>query len=200
MVEKLSCEIADVLVDRKYVINEKKAIYEFHILMLIEKTITVVSILIISLITDAFLQTIVIGVSFLSLRKRTGGFHANTFSRCYLLSLITYVISIKVLYPILKQLPVPAILIIVFCVGVIAFFIGTVNHPNLDLEECELNISKKKARKIIVLELSIAMICTIFVTTRMYGISICMALMSCTMGMLLAKLIKQEIRKGDEKT
>ena len=193
MVEKISCGITEVLVDRKYILDEQRAIYEYHTLMLIEKMITVVSILIISLIMNVFMQTVVVGVSFLSLRKRTGGFHANTFLRCYMLSLIIYITSIKVLYPMLEQVSISAILIITVCSGVIIFFIGTVNHPNLGLEESELNTSKKMARMIVVVELGIAMICTVFLATRMYGISVCIALIFCALGMLLSKLMKQEI-------
>jgi len=193
MVERFSCRITDALVNRNYIINEQRAIYEFHTLMFLEKMITIVSILTFSLIMNVFLQTLVFGVSFLSLRKRTGGFHANTFLKCYMLSLITYIASIKILHPLLERATVTVILTMLFCAGAIIFFIGTVNHPNLGLEESELNISKRLARKIVLVIMGISAACMMFLETKIYGISVCIALAFCAFGLILSKLVKQEI-------
>ena len=67
---------------------------------------------------------------FLSLRKRTGGLHFRTYAKCYLATVVAYIIIVSI-SPILSENLYLLLVIFIFAICCIGF-IGTVNHPNMN--------------------------------------------------------------------
>lgn len=157
-----------------------------------EHIIAVGTMLIISMLFQQFAPTVVFLVFFLSLRKRTGGYHADKFWQCYLMTIITYIGVMQIAKVLAEKyyLMYSLLLIAVLIIEVI----GTVNHPNIDLAEDELQEIKKAARLLVLIEVGIIAVLIALRLDRLYVSYMSIAIILCSSLMCLAKIIKQEVK------
>ena len=144
------CKVVNQMEAEQIIDYELREHYIYALVTMVERWITVGSILIISFISKNFIPTIFFLISFFSLRKRTGGYHAEKFWQCYIGTVVTYILVILIC-PILNDNR-GVMYIFVLLAAIIISIIGTVNHPNIAMNEMELKESKKTARLIIALE------------------------------------------------
>lgn len=159
---------------------------------LAEHIIGVGTMLIIGMLFKQFIPTVIFLVFFLSLRKRTGGYHADKFWQCYLLTIITYIAIIQ-MAPVLSQKKVIMYAILLFAVLVIEV-IGTVNHPNIDMNKDELQENKKSARLLVLMETAIIVLLITLGISQLYVSYMSIAIILCSFLMCLAKIMKQEVK------
>lgn len=84
MVEMIANAIVDQMEKEKILHYKMREHYLYALITTIEKWITVISILCIGIIFKQVVPMILFLTFFLSLRKRTGGYHANSFYQGYL--------------------------------------------------------------------------------------------------------------------
>ena len=96
MIEKMALKLVDQMEKEKIISKSSCKYYEYALISVAEHAITVGTMLLLGFIFRQFLPTICFMVSFFSLRRRTGGFHANKFWQCYLGTVITYIAVIQV--------------------------------------------------------------------------------------------------------
>ncbi len=192
MVEKIVMELVAQMEDRKIIEKSSRDYYEYVLVTLAEHIIGVGTMLIIGMLFKQFISTVIFLAFFLSLRKRTGGYHADKFWQCYLLTIITYIAIIQ-LAPVLSQKKVIMYAILLFAVLVIEV-IGTVNHPNIDMNKDELQENKKSARLLVLMETAIIVLLITLGINQLYVSYMSIAIILCSFLMCLAKIIKQEVR------
>ena len=158
---------------------------------MVEQAITVGTMLFLGLLFRQFLHTVCFMVFFLSLRKRTGGFHADKFWQCYLGTVIFY-IAIMQIVPILCRKPTIMYGLLFFAMLLICIM-GTINHPNMDMSKSELRKSKKAARLVILMEVMIIAVLVYLKADLLYIGYMSVAVILCAFLMCLAKIIKQEV-------
>lgn len=79
-------------------VNEEKIeLYSFAIYIVFSELLHIVTMLLIGLISGLVAESIILYISFISIRKFAGGYHAKTPFRCYLFSIVTIVISLLTL-------------------------------------------------------------------------------------------------------
>ncbi len=132
-------------------------------------------------------------IFFFSLRRRTGGLHANKFWQCYLGTVITYIMVMQVV-PVfyIKRTIMYELLffaIILICI------MGTINHPNMDMSKCELQKAKKAARLVVLMEVMIIAVLVYLKVDILYIVYMSVAIILCAFLMCLAKIIKQEVAR-----
>lgn len=196
MVEEMVLRLVNQMEVKKMIEKSDREYYEYVLTMMIEHISAIGSLLVVSVIFKQFLTTVAFLIFFLSLRKRTGGYHADKFWQCYLLTIITYVGVIEVA-PLLSEKPHVMYVLLFFAVLVIEV-IGTVNHPNIDLDEDELREMKKAARLLVLIEIGIIAVLMALKMNQLYVSYMSIAIILCSALMCLAKIIKQEV-KQDEK-
>ena len=191
MIEKMVIKIINQMEMEKIISKSSCEYYEYALIGMAEHAITVGTMLLLGLIFRQFLPTICFIVFFLSLRKRTGGFHANKFWQCYLGTVITYIVVMQV---------VPMLYInqtimygILFFAIILICIIGTINHPNTDMSKSELQESKKAARLIVLMEVMIIAVLVYLKADMLYIGYMSLAIILCAFLMCLAKIIKQEV-------
>lgn len=192
MIERLANLIVCQMEEENCCNQYEKEYYEYALIIMIERWITVLTILAISLILRKVMPTILFLIFFFSLRKRTNGYHAEKFWQCYLGTTITY-IAITFISPMLetnKEITFGLIGVS----SILIWLIGAVNHPNMSMSDSELRDSKKAARYVLILE------CLVLGTMSMLKVSdtsICymaMAIILCAVLLCSAKILKQEVR------
>lgn len=191
MIEKMAIKIINQMEIEKIISKSSCEYYEYALISMVEHAITVGSMLLLGLIFKQFLPTICFIVFFLSLRKRTGGFHANKFWQCYLGTVATYIVVMQV---------VPMLCInqtimygMLFFAIILICIIGTINHPNIDMSKSELQESKKAARLVVLMEVMIIAVLVYLKADILYIGYMAVAIILCAFLMCLAKIIKQEV-------
>lgn len=92
MIEKMAMGLVDQMAEEKMIDKEAEEYYVYTLVSLMEKFITIGTILLISVLIEKLVPTAFFLLFFLSLRKRTGGYHMNTFFQCYLGTVVTYML------------------------------------------------------------------------------------------------------------
>lgn len=192
MIERMALKIVNQMEMQKIISKSNCEYYEYALIAMVENAVTVGTMLLLGIVFGKFLQTVCFLMFFLSLRKRTGGFHADKFWQCYLGTVITYIAVIQIV-PMLCRNPVVmfgmlSLAILLICV------IGTVNHPNMDMNKSELQESKKAARLLVLMEVMIIAALVYLKADILYIGYMSVAVILCAFLMCLAKIIKQEVR------
>lgn len=191
MIEKMALKIVNQMEMQKLISKSNCKYYEYALTGMIEHAITVGTMLLLGLLFRQFFHTICFVVFFLSLRKRTGGFHANKFWQCYLGTVIIYIVIMQ-LVPMLCRNSAVMYGMLVFAIILICT-IGAINHPNIEMNKSELQESKKAARLLVLMEVAIISILVYLDADLLYIGYMSVAIILCAFLMCLAKFIKQEV-------
>ena len=173
---------------------EMKEYFTYSIAMIIEKWITIISVLFVGEIFKQVVQMMLFLFFFLLLRKRTGGYHASSFLHCYIETIIISIVVIHMCLISVRYMMV--IYLLVICSVLVISFIGTVNHPNLDY--IELHESKKAARCILAMESIIIALLFVLDICRLCVCYMSASIILCALLLGLAKIIKQEVKFENE--
>lgn len=191
MIEKAATHIVRKM-QREHLLNSDMEEHNIYALItLTEKWLTVTTIIVLSLIFEKVVPTFCFLMFFFSLRKRTGGYHAKEFWICYIESIIAYVILIFICPVLIEHECIMYGLLLLSCCIILA--IGTVNHPNIHMDEKEMKASKMMARYIVLIELTMILTFIYFGVDKMSLGFMSSAVMLCAILLSLAKLIKQEV-------
>ena len=192
MIEKMVLSLVSQMESKKMIDSADKEQYEYALVSMTERTITVGTMLLIGLVFNQFISTICFLVFFLSLRKRTGGYHADKFWQCYLMTVIIYIAIIQVA-AVLSENLFTVYVMLSFAVLVIGA-IGTVNHPNMDMDKDELLESKKAARLCVLMEVLVIVALIALKINDLYVSYMSLAVILCASLLCVAKIIKQEVK------
>ena len=117
--------IANMLTKNMYmdglIKESEESIYSYSIQLIVEKIIGFSAIYMIALFQGYFFETVLFTISLSSLRKCTGGYHANSFRSCFIGTVSIYLIYIKLIYPYL--LNNMKINMIIFLVSAMVIFV-----------------------------------------------------------------------------
>lgn len=191
MIEKMALKIANQMEMEKVISKSNCEYYEYALIGMIEHAVTVGTMLLLGLLFRQILPTICFIIFFLSLRKRTGGFHARKFWQCYLGTVIIFSMVIQIVPMLCRN---PAVMYIMLILAIVLICImGTINHPNMDMSKNELQESKKAARLLVLMEIMIMVALVYLKVDIIYIGYMSLAIILCAFLMSLAKIIKQEV-------
>lgn len=122
------------MVKENIILYQQAPNYEYEFVMRVENMLTVFSILAVALHIKMFGPSVVFLLFFLNLRKVTGGYHAETFLRCFIMSNIIFWCITQIVYPFLLQKELMLTLAITTLSFVLIFVLGVVNNSNWNLE------------------------------------------------------------------
>ncbi len=196
MIERIASNIVEQLL-KEHLIDEEQSMYcEYAIVLLVEHFITVGTILMLSLIFDVFFPTVLFLAFFLTLRNHTGGFHCDTFIECYVLTVTGYILVVGMVPVLVRHSYVDFIIFVVAIIEIIGM--GTINHPNMRLNSFELGKLRKRARVIIVLEVSAVCLSRLYNVDVIYIGYMEASIILCALLMCIAKIKKQEVNEDED--
>ncbi len=192
MVAKIALKLVSWMETEKMIGKNEKVYYEYALITMIERIITIGTVLLVGMVFRQVIPTICFLVFFLSLRKRTGGYHADKFWQCYFMTIITYIVVMQFSLFLFEN---PAIMYSMLFFAVITIgVIGTVNHPNMDMDRKELQEVKKVARLCVFIE---TVIIVLLIVLKIEGLYVCYmssAIILCAALLYVAKIAKQEVK------
>lgn len=195
MIDTITRMLIDQMVSKDIITVDKREQYEYAAISILESTVTILSILVIGIYEKMFLQTACFLYVFLSLRKRTGGYHANSFGKCFVLSILVYLFIIKVIYFYFYMKDTQFVLVILTISSAIIAAIGAVNHPNWNLDYYEYKVIKHSARVRVLIIYLLTTIGIIIGLKKSYMVLMALAVILCAATIVVAKILGQELEK-----
>lgn len=192
MVAKIALKLVRQMEAEKIIGKNEKVYYEYALITMAESIITIVAVLLAGIVFRQVIPTICFLVFFLSLRKRTGGYHADKFWQCYFMTIVTYIVVVQVSF-LLFENPVVMYTMLFFAIIIIGV-IGTVNHPNMDMDRRELQEAKRAARLCVFIEATIIALLIALKIDDLYTCYMSSAIILCAALLCIAKIARQEVK------
>lgn len=152
---KFAEKVTTELVKSQKIKLEDQELYQYGIEQGILILLNVFTALAIGLIFHYLLYVVIFSVAFIPLRSYAGGFHAKTFSRCYILSVLTLVSFYILIKNISFSITTMIIISIIF--SIIILLLSPVETENKPLDKLEVKIYKKRTYLIWMIEILIYM-------------------------------------------
>ena len=177
--------------------EEDREIYEYGFHHGIITLVNIALTLLIGICMKMFVETILFMVAYIPLRTYAGGFHAKTQFRCFIYSNLI-VVLILVFSKILADYMLIVLGIGIVATGIIIFF-APVEDQNKPLDEIEVQVYGKKARKILLFDILLAGVLMFFsyeLGTATIIVSISMLAIFLVAGYIKNYLIKNKAKEG----
>lgn len=124
--------VASILEKNKLIDGEDSIFYQYGFEILIDAVLQTILLLIIGILLGKPMETLVFLIIFTSIRKYSGGYHANTKLKCTLTS--TFVMLISIGLPIIFENRIIYALLALLAIIIIWIF-APVEHPNRPLTD-----------------------------------------------------------------
>lgn len=186
-------KLADSLLFNGFIKESDKEIYSYHIQIFLEKIIGFSVIFLISFWIKKVGQTILFVFYFSCIRKRAGGFHANSFIGCFIGTIGIYVVYSYVIFLYLaKHMCINITLVI--AATIIIEIIGAVNHPNMEWSRKEYENSQRIAKIIALIECGSILIFFFGKIETSYILYMSFGIILSAILLALGKIIGQEVK------
>lgn len=189
MIFKIS-ELFSRAVMKEHIVDEKDvALHEYGFQIMLANLFNLCIIVVIGLVSGDLLKSMVFYVVFISLRIYTGGFHASSYRRCFLLFSTICVTCIIASNWLLKHnfilLP---FLISAIILGIAIYFMAPIPHENRQISSEEKVLFKNKSWLVYSVWIIIAVILLVtefwyivsIITVTLLAVSILMVVSGCT--------------------
>lgn len=190
--EKFICSITDYFLNNEIVEKEKIPLTKYLLQIWIEKILVCITLIVICAFEGVLLELIIFLAAYAGIRKYAGGYHANTFWKCYIGSIVLIVSTLELILPLcIRYMGVTVILFVLSVVVIV--IIGNVNHPNMNYTVFESRETRRCAREMVALETACILSVAILGVESRYFISACLGVIICAILMIIAKAIRQEV-------
>lgn len=191
MISNISEKLSSALVDNYIISSNEKEEYNYAIACQIESFLSIGTILLLAVIMDKFIPVLFYLVTFLTIRKRCGGFHCTSFIMCYFSSIaLVFCVICVCLCVKVEQAYTIVTTISYACI----FFIGAVNNKNMNLTIEEYK-SAKESTRLLVLLFIIVNIFIVFINLSITLIHFYeMGIITCALLLVISKIKKEDTR------
>lgn len=189
MIGKLSSKISDLLIRKSVIDSEDQELYVYGFFILLSQILYFIIAVIFGIIFNVLLQSVVFYIAFQFIRKYAGGYHASTEGRCEIMSALSILACIVMIW--LSRSYDFSLLL--FCISLVAVLVIAVLCP-LDTPEKPLsNKELKYFRKIswLILFIIAALIVVSYIFGWSYIFSPCCISLILESILIIAGKIKQ---------
>lgn len=187
MTFKLASDIAYFFY-RKNIIPENKLeeyVFGFEILLADLSILLIIGLL--CVLVDKIAESIIFMLSFIILRRQTGGYHANSHINCNIIFISTYLIFLIILFELPYDLQFPIIICEIVVSLVLILLLAPIEHPNSPISRSKYNRCRKNSIITLTIQCTIAMF--FIVINRSVAVSLATGMCSVAI-YLLAQCIK----------
>ena len=142
--EKVVERYISALIKAQVITDEDREIYKYHIICALESVLVIMTMTIVGVFFHEVFNVWAFIICFFLIRNRAGGFHFNSFWKCYLGSVGLEFLGIYLV----KQLNDNTCVFECISIGmmVIILWIGAINHVNMHYDDREYKAIKRKSR------------------------------------------------------
>lgn len=194
-IKKVAEYVAIYFQEKGIIEKGQEEIYSYGLEEIFIEMFNILSIFLIGLLFRKVIETLIFVIAFRILRSYTGGYHAKTLWRCYVLTMLTVIIALSIIrYPIVVSRNVSIVLWLFS--GIAIFLWAPVEAENKPLDQLEIKIYGKKAKIIWCLETICFLVSLISGWIPVYE-SVLLASVFTGLSLLAAKMKKYVKLKGE---
>lgn len=162
MIETLAKKVTTKFINHKIIKSEDREIYDYCFETTIVILLSYSLLFILSIIFNEFISTLIFILSFSSFRKVCGGYHANNYLKCGIMSLASYLLLILII----KEIN------IIFEISTITLVLGAITIMFLSpIQDDNKPFTEKQKRRFRVISRSLAAILiVVFVILEAFGL------------------------------
>ena len=148
MLEKVAAKLTKHMIEKEVVPADDEEVYIYGWSLILSHLASIVTMLLLAAFSREMPGTLIFMAFFFSLRTYAGGYHANTYLKCYLISMSIYLFALLTALFLPVHLLQWALLMLLFCV-LTNFICAPADHPNKPLKEDAKRRNKIKSRIIV---------------------------------------------------
>lgn len=185
MLTYLANRVTDFLIDKKVIDDNDREIYQYGFEQFFTTVLNIATMLLLGVIFGKIYQSIVLTLSFMALRTYSGGYHASTPLRCYILT----VISISAALSTMKFVAINRFVCLGLLIlsGIVILLLSPVDTKNKPLDEIEKVIYRKKTILVWSIETCAALVFIVLDITEIH-IAIVLAQTIISVALILGKV------------
>ena len=189
MISRMSRNISSFFIAHGIIPENEKEVYSYSFEILFSTIINFLALLIISIISHTFLETMLYILGFVPLRQITGGYHAKNHVRCFLILMFSYTLFLIILLFMPKthlfiftitNIVVSTVLVLVFAPS---------EDKNKPLSEDEFTHFKKASRIAVVVYIACILMLVVFIANTAFAYSLAAGVLTVAIS-LMANYIK----------
>ncbi len=184
----MSRKVAHLFIKNKIIENDDQEIYAYSFEILIATIINFVAIILLATITKSIVATIFYLLGFLPLRAISGGFHAKTHFRCFIILLISYILFILIIKTINSHFMTNDTYISMVVSFFLVFILSPVEDKNKPLTDIEREKFKKTSRLSILAYSAVIIIFTILFGGNIPILSLSLGILSVALSLFASKV------------
>lgn len=179
---------AEKLIQHTNIPSSHKPVFRYGIELTISTLSSILSVLFLSLLLNATIETIVFLIAYMSLRIWSGGYHAKTYARCFLSTNLTYlaVLAFARILPALKS--VWPSLILLFAANTVIFLWAPVRNEHHPLSKERYRRNKRIARTLLLIYDFVFILFFVFQNKLLFIFSVSVAAVAALM---IVPILKQ---------
>ena len=197
MISSAANNITNYLICKKVIKDDDREIYQYGFEQVFSSLLNIATMLLLGIILGKIYQSLVLILSFMALRSYSGGYHASTSLRCYILT----VMSISAALSIMKFIAVNRFICLGLLVlsSVVILLLSPIGTKNKPLDEIEKIIYRKKTIIVWSVETCASIVFIILDITEIH-IAITLAQVIISIALIFGKTKNYfEMRKTNEK-
>lgn len=153
MIDRLSRKITQKLIDKEIISFEDWEIYMYGLQMMISGIVKFIGFMIIAWLLGWVVEAIVFITVFSLLRVNAGGYHADTYLKCFLITAIATFSSIGIVKYYFISGSVLYMAMISLLAGALVLFYAPVDTPNKRMAGNEKKIFRRRSIVVLILEI-----------------------------------------------
>jgi len=198
MIHRLAMKTAGYLVKNEVGKADNEEFYIYGIEIMIEKVLTYSVLLILALYFKLLIPSLLFVAFFILLRGYAGGYHAKTYTGCFIGTVGMYIACSQVVMPIFLKEEILLFVGLAITITLV-LILAPVNHPNLDLNLNEIKKCKNGVEIVLVIEVALILGGILLSVNEVYIVFPLLGMMMCAILLVIAKIIKQEVKVHEEK-
>lgn len=184
--------IVDRLANNEIIPTQDKDLYTYGLKQGLWMVMHIITTLVIGFVFGMVLESFVFMLVYIPLRTYAGGYHATTYGRCYLFSVLMISIVLRGIKTFQHIDSLTIIFIAIACTGGIIYLLGPVESENKPLSKRERKVYKQRIGMILLFLFTIELVLSISGQEKLV-ISIIMALIALVV-MMIVEIIKNKIQ------
>lgn len=192
--EAIAGKIVHYMKNKGYLSNLDTEWGIYAVTLKLEQFIGLLGVLMIMVVTKHYFDILSFYIVLRMIRRRSGGYHTNSFISCFVLSMLSLLFLVYIALPFMKgNVGLSVIATVVSAAAIV--IMGAVNHPNMAWDNEELSESKRRCR-LNTLLVCIGVIVIGYIPNIPSDIILCgmFGIIMSAFLMVLAKVIGMEVR------
>ena len=190
----LAEKLTDYLIKNEIKEEAKREECTYGFEMLFQKAIGYGTLLLLGSALYKFIPTVVFLLTFCTLRERTGGFHMRTETGCFIVSIVQFLLIMRLGEVSIIRLPFIQLGIVLISILII-FLLAPLNHPNWNLNTEEVKQCRHLARMWTFIFAGIVVVSVYMDWFLEYIPYIVMGMGLDAGALLLGKVVRQEVNQ-----